>query len=171
MFIAINLIKENDISINKFPIIFENINDESSGIDQIKDNEVFVKYIHKNVHFSDFNDLSIYICYIIDQNSDYYYENEYKVKDILNFDDIYSWEDFIKYELSILCQKSLKKDFKESSILEMYSALLNRFPNKINKYVVINYLLSQLKEKNNDLFDTDKLNDIRKNFLNYIKDE
>lgn len=151
MFVAINIIKNDSDLINSYPIIFENNIDDISVIDQIKENYVFRSFIEKNIHFSFFNKIKICLCYIADNDSQYYYESEYQLTDIFNINDIYSWEAFVKEEMKNLAKISLKVNDITDDIQEIYNRLLQKFPNKINKDVVINYICSQLKEKYPDL--------------------
>lgn len=169
MFFSINLVKNSTDIINRFPIIFENNLNDIDFIDQIKDSFTFKDYIRKNVHFSYFNNIEMFSCYIVNNDSQFYYESSYKISELFNIFDIYSWEDFVKDELKNLYETSLKRK-PNDNISDMYNDLKQRFPNKINKMVVINYICSQLKEKYNDITN-DQLLFLQNNFNSNIKDD
>ena len=148
MFIAINLIKDNNEAINKFPIIYENNDDVSSIVDQITSNEVFSKYISKNVSFKEFEKTTMHICYVVDTETSAYYENSLNLKDIFSMDKLYNWENYIRDSIEYLYECSYKnKPSKSESIQGIFDKIKAKYPNKINKEVVINYICSDLKEK------------------------
>lgn len=169
MFIALNLIKDDFAIINSYPIIYENNTEDIPIIDQIKGNFLFKNYINSTIHFSSFDKISLKICYIVNNDSQYYYEQSYQISDIFDIFDIYKWEDFVIDDLRYLYKCAFKKDTELSDLQQIYSLLKKRYPNKININVVINYILSKLKDYK--VLNTENLNIIKNNFISNIKDE
>lgn len=161
------MIKDNNEIINSFPIIFENIEDNRTIIEQIFDNDVFKQYVRRNIHFSYFDRVKICLCYIVNNDSRYYYEDAHKLIDIFDLDNVYQWSDFILDEMKDLYRISLKKEPESESLQEIYDKLLERYPNRINKNVVINYICSKLKEKYKEL-DQEKIDFISNKFKTNI---
>lgn len=145
MFIAINIIKDEQIIVNKYPIIFEDINDNNELEKEIRQNENFKEYIKNHIHFSVFNNVSINYVGIV---NDYLYEKEIKISDIFDFFDIFSLPDVISEQMIYLYKCVFKKDPNQDySVTDLYNAILEKHPNKVNITVVANYVASDLKDK------------------------
>lgn len=178
--ISINIVnnKNNDI-INKYPILFYwDYSPEYSFIDFIKQSDEFYSYIKNRISSNQitnlsYHDLSLYICYYNDDNL---IEKNISLQDIIALDKLDDfWVKYICEYFKTLYINSFKTEpikYKHSDtslIIFIYQKLMSKYSsNRINDIIVINYIMSKIKE---DFVNLNEYNTniIKENLVNLFK--
>lgn len=173
--IPINIfVGDKIINKNNIPIIYY-WNGEGSLIDNLKSDKNFMEYIRTNcITFDNYgkSHISYLVLDIDNENRLDIYDNKlqlwYKLKD----DDTKLKFEYIKYYFNYLYKCSYKKDFEfsenllDKDIILIYEAIKNKNQNKVSKNIILNYIRSELMDKNQLLQENiEHIIDIIKNIL------
>lgn len=168
IFVAINFLDTNQKSLFEYPIIY--YWDGNNNINESLKDESLIEVISEKITNFNFYNLSIkrIYTYFDDENNLKYQEDSIPIKDIydietFNLDSKYLWE-----VLNFLYKCAYKKDYEEPyKFVEVYNALITKYPNKINVNVISNYIKSKLNETYSDMPNSD-INKIIKKFYEEI---
>ena len=158
-YIALNIIKNNNEIINKVPILFY-----WNGIDDIKEALKTNKLIDKIINDTTFDDdfyihsKVVYAGYAKgDDNSNNY------IDDSISFQELYPLEEindklfyilFIRKYFEALYKSVFTEiydvalTFDEGDIINIYEKIQNKYPKRVNKETITNYIRSELTKDN-----------------------
>lgn len=165
--VAINIVKDNNILLNPtaIPILLYWNDKQYKTIDEeIFNNENSYKYIiSKCANIEAYTLSKISFFYFKDTNNDNtedYLEYNIDVQQlfklsVLNSEDTSFYKDYINESFKYLYLCSFKEDYEfstnplvwEECIIDIFDKLRKKYPNKISKDTIINYVRSELLQK------------------------
>ena len=163
--VAINILKENTI-INERGVPFLYYWDgESNVIESIKNDIKFISYLYEKIaNKSNYalSRLTMFYFKYDDNNNENYTEEQIQIQSFLTLDMIsedkrmfykeYLWEHF-KYLYSSAYHEEYDKEVSlfdiDEAILDVYDKIQKKYPKKVIKSTVVNYIRGELQKQDN----------------------